>query len=83
MMTPWAGEDTPDPLRITILGALAYTALAYRDTGDCAECQPGRECADHASDLAAAAAYEAAYMQVASGTSEWCDLAVKLISEMN
>ena len=83
LMTPWAGAPAPDPLRITILGALAYTVLAWRDHGACADCQPGHECPDHAADTAAAAVCEAAYMQVAAGTTAWCDLAVKLISEMN
>ncbi len=83
MMTPWAGAAAPDPLRITILGALAYTVLAYRDHGACADCQPGEECPGHAGDAAAATACEAAYIQVATGTTAWCDLAVKLISEMN
>ena len=27
--------------------------------------------------------FENAYMQVAAGSAAWCDLAVKLISEMN
>ena len=76
MMTPWAGAPAPDPLRIVILGALAYTVLAYRDHGTCADCQPGAECPDHAGDDAAAATYENAYMQVASGTTAWCHLKI-------
>ena len=82
MMTPWAGQAAPDPLRLTILGGLAYAALACRDTAGCADCD-GEPCPDHAGDADLAARFEDAYMQVAAGTREWCDLAVKLISEMN
>jgi hypothetical protein len=56
-----------DPLRLTILAGLAAAALACRDAGD--------------DDLAAQ--FENAYTQVAVGSAAWCDLAVKLISEMN
>jgi len=66
MMTPWAPAPA-DPLRLTILGGLAYAALTSRETGD--------------TDLAAR--FEDAYVQVATGSGAWCDLAVKLISEMN
>jgi hypothetical protein len=63
------GPATPpaDPLRTVILGGLAYAALACRDAAD--------------TDLADR--FEHAYMQVANGSTAWCDLAVKLISEMN
>jgi hypothetical protein len=66
MMTPWAPAPA-DPLRLTILVALAIGALTCRDDGD--------------DDLAGR--FEDAYMQVATGSTAWCDLAVKLISEMN
>ena len=85
MMTPWeTGQTDPDPLRVSILGGLAYAALDLREriAGDCAAC--GTElCPDHADAADLAAQFENAYMQVATGTREWCDLAVKLISEMN
>jgi hypothetical protein len=85
MMTPWdAGPAAPDPLRVKILGGLAYSALDLREriAGDCADC--GDElCPDHAEAADLADQFEHAYMQVATGTREWCDLAVKLISEMN
>ena len=55
------------PLRVSILGGLALAALTARDAGD--------------DDLAGQ--FENAYMQVATGSAAWCDLAVKLISEMN
>ena len=69
----WPDMMTPwapapaDPLRLTILVGLAVGALACRDTGD--------------HDLAGQ--LENAYTQVAIGSAAWCDLAVKLISEMN
>ena len=69
----WPDMMTPwapapaDPLRVTILGGLACAALACRDAGD--------------DDLADQ--FEDAYMQVAYGSAAWCDLRVKLISEMN
>jgi hypothetical protein len=69
----WPDMMTPwapapaDPLRLTILVGLACTALACRDAGD--DDQAGR--------------FEDAYTQVATGSAAWCDLAVKLISEMN
>ena len=66
MMTPWAPAPA-DPLRVTILAALADRALTHRAAGD--------------DDLADR--FENAYMQVAAGSAAWCDLAVKLISEMN
>ena len=69
MMTPWAPAPA-DPLRLTILAApadRADRALTYRDAGD--------------DDLASQ--FENAYTQVAYGSAAWCDLAVKLISEMN
>jgi hypothetical protein len=85
MMTPWdAGHAPPDPLRVNILGGLAYSALDLREriAGDCRDC--GAElCPDHAAAADLADQFENAYMQVAAGTREWCDLAVKLISEMN
>jgi hypothetical protein len=85
MMTPWdAGPATPDPLRVRILGGLAYSALDLREriAGDCADCGDYL-CPDHDAADALATQFENAYMQVAAGTREWCDLAVKLISEMN
>ena len=69
----WPDMMTPwapapaDPLRVTILGGLACAALTCRDTGD--------------TDLADR--FENAYTQVAADSAAWCDLAVKLISEMN
>jgi hypothetical protein len=56
-----------DPLRLTILGGLACAALTCHEAGD--------------DDLAAA--FTDAYTQIAAGSAAWCDLAVKLISEMN
>ena len=84
-ITPWdAGHAAPDPLRVKILGGLAYSALDLREriAGDCDDC--GEQlCPDHAEAAGLADGFENAYMQVAAGTREWCDLAVKLISEMN
>lgn len=83
-MTWDAGPAAPDPLRVKILGGLAYSALDLREriAGDCAGC--GAElCPEHADAADLADQFENAYMQVATGTREWCDLAVKLISEMN
>jgi hypothetical protein len=83
-ITPWDPGPAPDPLRVKILGGLAYSALDLRErlAGDCANC--GAElCPEHAEAAELAAGFENAYMQVAAGTREWCDLAVKLISEMN
>ena len=85
MMTPWdAGQLAPDPLRVSILGGLAYSALDLREriAGDCADCGD-QLCQEHADAADLATQFEHAYMQVATGTREWCDLAVKLISEMN
>jgi len=85
MMTPWdAGQAAPDPLRVQILGGLAYSALDLRErlAGHCADCGP-ELCKDHAEAAALADGFEHAYMQVANGSAAWCDLAVKLISEMN
>ena len=85
MMTPWdAGRLAPDPLRVTLLLACTYSAVDLREriAGDCAHCGPDL-CTDHAEADALATQFENAYMQVAAGTREWCDLAVKLISEMN
>jgi hypothetical protein len=85
MMTPWdAAPAAPDPLRVQILGGLAYSALDLREriAGHCADCGENL-CPDHAEAADLAAGFENAYMQVATGTREWCDLAVKLISEMN
>ena len=83
MMTPWAPAPA-DPLRVTILAALADRALTYRErlAEDCANCGDYL-CPDHfqADDLAGQ--FEDAYIQVAVGSAAWCDLAVKLISEMN
>ena len=56
-----------DPLRMAILGGLACAALTCHEAGD--------------HDLAGQ--FEDAYVQVATGSAAWCDLAVKLISEMN
>ena len=85
MLTPWeAGPAAPDPLRVNILGGLAYSALDLREriAGDCADC--GEQlCREHADAADLASQFEHAHMQVATGTREWCDLAVKLISEMN
>jgi hypothetical protein len=83
MMTPWAPAPA-DPLRVTILGALAYAALDLREriAGHCADCGGGL-CPDHASADTLATQIENAYLQVATGGTAWCDLAVKLISEMN
>ena len=85
MMTPWAGaQPGADPLRVKILGGLAYSALDLREriAGDCADC--GEQlCKEHADAADLASQFEHAYMQVAAGTREWCDLAVKLISEQN
>ena len=85
MMTPWdAGPAAPDPLRVQILGGLAYSALDLRErlAGDCADCGP-ELCKEHADAAVLADGFEHAYMQVANGSTAWCDLAVKLISEMN
>jgi hypothetical protein len=84
MMTPWDAAPARDPLRVRILGGLAYSALDLREriAGDCADCGP-ELCPDHADAADLAGQFENAYMQVATGTHEWCDLAVKLISEMN
>lgn len=85
MMTPWdAGHAPPDPLRVKILGGLAYSALDLREriAADCRDCDT-ELCKEHADADALATDFENAYMQVATGTREWCDLAVKLISEMN
>jgi hypothetical protein len=80
------GPATPpaDPLRTVILGGLAYSALDLREriTGDCADCG-STPCPDHAEAADLADRFENAYMQVAAGSTAWCDLAVKLISEMN
>ena len=82
---PWdPGPAAPDPLRVKILGGLAYSALDLRErlAGHCDGC--GAElCPDHAEAAELADGFESAYMQVAAGTREWCDLAVKLISELN
>jgi hypothetical protein len=86
MMAPWeTGHAPPDPLRVSILGGLAYSALDLREriAGDCHDCRDGELCPDHADAADLAAQFENAYMQVAAGTREWCDLAVKLRSEMN
>jgi len=85
MMTPWAAAAaTPDPLRVNILGAFAYSVLDLRErlAGDCADCGENL-CPDHAAAADLADQWEHAYMQVANGSAAWCDLAVKLISEMN
>ena len=83
-MSPWTGDATPDPLRLVILGALAEAFVTRRAAaGFCADCRDGALCPDHAEDEAAAIAYEDAFGQVAAGSPAWCDLAVKLISEMN
>jgi hypothetical protein len=85
MMTPRdAGPAAPDPLRVQILGGLAYSALDLREriAGHCADCGDSL-CPDHAEAALLADGFEHAYMQVATGSTAWCDLAVKLISEMN
>ena len=85
MMTPWeTGHAPKDPLRVSILGGLAYAALDLREriAGDCADCGD-QLCQEHAEAAALATQFEHAYMQVATGSTAWCDLAVKLISEMN
>jgi hypothetical protein len=85
MMTPWdAAPAAPDPLRVQILGGLAYSTLDLREriAGHCDDCGENL-CPDHAEAADLADGFEHAYMQVATGTREWCDLAVKLISEMN
>jgi hypothetical protein len=83
MMTPWAPAPA-DPLRVTILGALAYSALDLRErlAGHCADCSAGL-CPDHASADKLAGQIENAYMQVAAGTREWADLTITLTAEMN
>jgi hypothetical protein len=86
MMTPWdAGPAAPDPLRVQILGGLAYSVLDLRErlAGHCDDCCDELLCPDHAAAADLADQWEHAYMQVANGTREWCDFAVKLISEMN
>ena len=60
-------------------GAITVGELEARRGDDRRVCREP----ERAQDLAAAAVYEAAYMQVATGSTQWCDLAVKLISEMN
>jgi hypothetical protein len=85
MMTPWdAGHAAPDPLRVRILRGLAYSAVDLREriSGDCRDCG-GEPCPDHAAAADLATEFEDTYMQVAAGSTAWCDLAVKLISEMN
>jgi len=69
---------------VQILGGLAYSALDLRErlAGDCADCGDNL-CPDHADAAALADGFEHAWMQVANGSAAWCDLAVKLISEMN
>ena len=72
-MAHWNAEPaaaTTTPVRDLALGALAE-AIVTRRVGlaflaeECADCTPGRLCADHREDLAAAREYEAAYMRVA------------------
>jgi hypothetical protein len=82
MLTPWAPAPA-DPLRLTILAALADRALALREHGPCADCSDKEPCPDYTADADLAAQFENAYLQVAAGSAAWCDLAVKLISEMN
>jgi hypothetical protein len=89
MMTPWdARPADPDPLRVKILGGLAYSALDLREriagaiAGDCAYCD-AELCPDHTAAADLATSFEDTYMQVATGSAAWCDLAVKLISELN
>ena len=83
-MTWDAGHAPPDPLRVRILGGLAYSVLDLRErlAGHCEWCGENL-CPDHAAAADLADGFEHAYMQVANGAREWCDLAVKLISEMN
>ena len=82
LMEPWAPAPA-DPLRVTILAALAAAALDCRYHDDCADCAAGKPCPDRELDAALAARFENAYLQVAAGSAAWCDIAVKLISEMN
>lgn len=78
MMTPWAGQPAALPLRELILSALAEAFITRQSAiGFCADCDPGQLCEDHRLDRDLARQYDAAYMQVAAGTREWCDLAVK------
>lgn len=71
------------PLRELILGALAGTAVNLRaQIGYCAGCEGG-PCPDHRDDLALAGEYDAAYMQVAAGGSEWATLALSLAAGVN
>ena len=83
----FAGRGTPPalPLRELILSALAEAFITRRTAiGFCADCTlDGRPCPDHRLDQDLARQYDAAYAQVAAGSTAWCDLAVKLISEMN
>jgi hypothetical protein len=62
------------PLRDIVLAALAEAFLTRRDTvfrlTSCTGCAPGRLCADHAEDLAAARVYEAAYARIAGYGSD-------------
>jgi hypothetical protein len=77
MMTPWdAGHAPADPLRVRILD------LRERIAGDCRDCGENL-CPEHAEAADLADGFENAYMQVANGSTAWCDLAVKLKSEMN
>lgn len=74
------------PLREVILSALAEAFITRKSAiSFCADCAPpgGRLCADHRLDQDLARQYDDAYAQVAAGGAAWCDLAVKLISEMN
>lgn len=74
------------PLRELILGALAEAVITRRtEIGFCNDCTRAADglCPDHRGESAEADDYEAAYMQVAVGSSEWCDLAVTLAAGAN
>ena len=66
-----------------ILAALAATALDLRDPGDCTACHGGELCPDHEADADDAAAYEAAYMQVAAGSAAYADFTIGLQARLN
>ena len=74
------------PLRELILAALAEAVMIRRtETGFCNDCRKAADglCPDHRDPSAEADDYEAAYIQVAAGSSNWCDLAVALASGVN
>lgn len=73
------------PLRELILAALAGMAANLRaETRFCRDCTTlGRLCPDHREAAAEADDYENAYMQVAAGSPQWCDLTVTLAAGLN